>query len=79
VIEVCQGSGAAAVVLDSSVTDDAGKYRVGNLKPATAYEVRVRLDGRVISAHPASQQVREYVGRVVTCGPVPSRQYKHPR
>jgi hypothetical protein len=57
-VEVCQGSGAAAVVLDSSVTEDAGEYRIGKLKPGAAYEMRVRLDGRVISAHPASQQVR---------------------
>lgn len=57
-VEACQGSGAAAAVLDSSVTDDAGQYRIGNLRPGAAYELRVRFDGRVVSAHPASQQVR---------------------
>lgn len=57
VIEACQGSGAASVVLDSSVTDESGAYRVGNLKPGHTYDMRVKLDGRVISAHPAGKKV----------------------
>lgn len=56
-VEACEGSGAAAVVLDSSVTDASGQYRIGNLKPGVTYTIRVRLDGRVTSAHPASVQV----------------------
>ncbi|KAF6256204.1 hypothetical protein COO60DRAFT_1702424 [Scenedesmus sp. NREL 46B-D3] len=57
VVEACQGSGAAAIVLDSSATDELGEYRIGNLKPGVAYQIRVRLDGRVVGAHPAAQQV----------------------
>eukprot|EP00775_Hariotina_reticulata_P012385 gene12385-12519_t len=57
VVEACQGSGSAAVVLDSSVADDSGAYRIGNLKPGYTYEMRVKLDGRVISAHPISRTV----------------------
>jgi len=35
--------------------------RIGNLKPGTSYETRVKLDGRVISAHPISRKVRPQV------------------
>lgn len=57
VVEACEGSGAAAVMLDSSVTDESGHYRIGNLGPGVSYTTRVKLDGRVTSAHPASVKV----------------------
>jgi len=56
VVEACRGD--SGVVLDSSLTDDTGAYRVGNLKPGNTYLMRVRLDGRVISAHPSGKKVR---------------------
>jgi hypothetical protein len=44
-------------VLDSALTDESGSYRVGGLRPGNTYLMRVRLDGRVISAHPAGRKV----------------------
>jgi hypothetical protein len=51
-------------VLDSALTDESGAYRVGGLKPGHTYLMRVRLDGRVISAHPAGKKVRVVAGGV---------------
>lgn len=44
-------------MLDSALTDDSGAYRVGNLKPSNTFLMRVKLDGRVVSAHPAAKKV----------------------
>lgn len=57
VVEACRGD--SGVVLDSALTDEGGVYRVGNLKPGNSYLMRVRLDGRVLSAHPAGKKVRQ--------------------
>ena len=56
VVEACRGD--SGVVLDSALTDNTGAYRVGNLKPGNTYLMRVRLDGRVITAHPSGHKVR---------------------
>jgi hypothetical protein len=55
-VEACRGD--SGVVLDSALTDDVGLYRVGNLKPGHTFLMRVKLDGRVVSAHPAGKKVR---------------------
>lgn len=55
VVEACRGD--SGVVLDSALTDDSGAYRVGNLKPGNTFLMRVKLDGRVVSAHPAAKKV----------------------
>jgi hypothetical protein len=55
VVEACRGD--SGVVLDSALTDDSGSYRVGNLKPGNTYLMRVKLDGRVVSAHPGAKKV----------------------
>jgi hypothetical protein len=55
VVEACRGD--SGVVLDSALTDDSGAYRVGNLKPGNTYLMRVKLDGRVVSAHPTGKKV----------------------
>lgn len=63
-MEACRGD--SGVVLDSALTDESGAYRVGGLKPGHTYLMRVRLDGRVISAHPAGRKVRMHGWRSAT-------------
>lgn len=64
-MEACRGD--SGVVLDSALTDDTGSYRVGNLKPGNTYLMRVRLDGRVISAHPTGHKVSVSLSVGICC------------